>query len=316
MSLRAFAYRPGEVKEIPPADYSRYEGYNRWISAYKPDKSELDWIFASFSLHPLVEEDIASKSDPPKVDEHAGYTFIITDIPVIEENRAAVYKLFLVLGKDHVVSITDHWDIVRAMETRVANREDTIDNLGPDYIAYSFIDLATDNYYPVLDGIEDVIADVEESVISTVDQDVLIRMADARRDLLTLRKSAWRVREVVMALGRGTSPFIAPSTLIYLRDIYDHVTQVMDLIETYRDMLTSAREIYMSAVSVSLNRVMKQLTIIATIMLPLTFIVGIYGMNFRNMPELQWEYGYYAVWAVIILITVCMIIYFRVKKWI
>jgi magnesium transporter len=140
-------------------------------------------------------------------------------------------------------------------------------------------------------------------------------MADARRDLLTLRKSAWRVRDVALELGRGSSPFIAPSTLIYLRDIYDHVTQIMDLVETYRDMLTSAREIYMSAVSVSLNKVMKQLTIIATIMLPLTFIVGVYGMNFKYMPELQWEYGYYVVWAVIILITVGMLVYFRLKKW-
>jgi magnesium transporter len=316
MSLRAFAYRPGAVKEIPSADYSRFAGYNKWISAFKPEKHELEWIFSVFSLHPLVVEDILSRNDPAKVDEHAGYTFIITDIPAIEENRAVVQKLFLILGKDFLVSITDEWDIVRTMETRVINKDDTIDDLGPDYLAYAFIDQSVDRFYPVLDGIEDVIVDVEEGVITRVDREVLVRMADARRDLLALRKSAWRVRDVVLELGRGSSPFIAPSTLIYIRDIYDHVTQIMDLIETYRDMLTSAREIYMSAVSVSLNKVMKQLTIIATIMLPLTFLVGIYGMNFKYMPELQWEYGYYMVWALIILITAVMLVYFRLKKWI
>jgi magnesium transporter len=316
MSLRAFAYRAGEVKEMPPAEYAGFDGYNKWFSVFKPEKQELDWIFSRFSLHPLVVEDILSRNDPPKVDEHAGYTFIITDIPAMDENRAVVHKLFLILGKDFLISITDYWDIVRAMETRLINKDDTIDDMGTDYLAYVFIDLATDNFYPVLDGIEDVIVEVEEGVITRVDRELLVRMADARRDLLTLRKSAWRVRDVVLDLGRGSSPFVAPSTLIYIRDIYDHVTQVMDLIETYRDMLTSAREIYMSAVSVSLNKVMKQLTIIATIMLPLTFLVGVYGMNFKYMPELQWEYGYYAVWALIILITTGMLVYFRLQKWI
>jgi magnesium transporter len=316
MSLRAFAYRPGEVKEIPPADYSGFDGYNKWISALKPEKQELDWLFSRFALHPLVVEDILTGNDPSKVDEHAGYTFIITDVPAIEEGRAVVHKLFLVLGKDFLISITGYWDIVRAAEARLFNADDTLDDMGPDYLAYAFVDQAADSFYPVLDGIEDVIVDVEEGVITRTDSDLLVRMADARRDLLTLRKSAWRVRDVVLELGRGSSPFIAPATLIYFRDIYDHVTQVMDLIETYRDMLTSAREIYMSAVSVSLNKVMKQLTIIATIMLPLTFLVGVYGMNFKYMPELQWEYGYYAVWALIILITVGMLVYFRLKKWI
>jgi magnesium transporter len=191
-----------------------------------------------------------------------------------------------------------------------------LDEKGPDYLAYTFIDRATDMFYPALDNIEDVLAELEELVITNVDAQMLTRMADTRRGLLTLRKSAWRVRDVIMDMSRGSSPFITPSTIIYIRDIYDHVTQVMDLIETYRDILTSARDIYMSAISVSLNKVMKQLTIIATIMLPLTFIVGVYGMNFKYMPELQWEYGYYVIWAVIILITAGMLAYFRLKKWI
>ena len=316
MSLRAFAYRKGEVKEISPEEYRQYEGYSKWFSAFQPDKTELDWIFATFSLHPLVIDDIRTGNDPPKADDFAGYTFVITDIPAMEDGQIVVHKLFLILGRDYLVSITDYWDIVRKMETSLINRQESLDEKGPDYLAYAFMNDATDRFYPALDSIEDVLAELEVLVIKQVDREMLARMADTRRGLLTLRKSAWRIRDVMMQLGRGSSPFIVPSTLVYIRDIYDHVTQVMDLIETYRDILTSARDIYMSAVSLSLNKVMKQLTIISTIMLPLTFIVGVYGMNFKFMPELQWEYGYYVVWAVIILITTGMLIYFRLKKWI
>lgn len=316
MSLRAFAYRKGEVKEISPGDYRQYEGYSKWFSAFRPEKAELDWIFATFSLHPLVIDDILTGNDPPKADDFAGYTFAITDIPAMEDGQIVIHKLFLILGRDYLVSIADYWDIVRKLETSLINRQESLDEKGPDYLAYSFMNQATDMFYPALDSIEDVLAELEVLVIRQVDKEMLTRMADTRHGLLTLRKSAWRIRDMMMQLGRGSSPFIAPSTLVYIRDIYDHVTQVMDLIETYRDILTSARDIYMSAVSLSLNKVMKQLTIIATIMLPLTFIVGVYGMNFKYMPELQWEYGYYAIWAVIILITAGMLTYFRLKKWI
>lgn len=316
MSLRAFVYRKGEINEISPDEYRQHDGYSKWFSAFRPEKAELEWIFATFSPHPLVIEDIQTKNDPPKVDEYAGYTFIITDIPAVEEGQIVIYKLFLILGKDFVVSITDYWDIVRKRETSLINRHEGLDERGPDYLAYTFIDHATDMFYPALDRIEDDLADLEEMVITKVDKQMLSRMADTRRGLLTLRKSAWRVRDVIMEMSRGSSALITPATLIYIRDIYDHVTQVMDLIETYRDILASSRDIYMSAVSLSLNRIMKQLTIIATIMLPLTFIVGVYGMNFKYMPELYWEYGYYAVWAIIILLTAGMLIYFRLNKWI
>ena len=196
------------------------------------------------------------------------------------------------------------------------NRANGLDGLGLDFLAYSLLDHATDQYYPVLDDLEDTITELEEDAVTKPGQELLPKISETRKNLLTIRKSAWQIRNVINDLSRGASPFIASATLIYIRDINDHVTQVMDLIETYREIAASSRDIYMSAVSVSLNQVMKQLTIIATIMLPLTFIVGVYGMNFRNMPELYWEYGYYAVWAVIIAVTVTMLIYFRLKKWI
>ena len=316
MSLQVLAYRKGEVEVIRFEDFDKYQGYNRWISLLHPDKQELDSIFSKFSLHPLVVEDITNPREIPKVDEYSEYTFVVTDIPEYEEGNVIIRKLFLVLGKDFLISISDHWDTIRAIETALINKSNGLDALGPDFLAYSLLDHATDHFYPVLDDLEDTIAELEEDAMTTPGKELLPRMSAVRKNLLTLRKSVWQIRNVINDLGRGASTFIAPPTLIYIRDIGDHITQVMDLIETYRDILGSCRDIYMSAVSVSLNQVMKQLTIIATIMLPLTFIVGVYGMNFQNMPELYWEYGYYGVWAVILAVTVVMLIYFRLKKWI
>lgn len=316
MSLQAFAYRKGEVEVIMIEDFDRYSGYRKWISLRNPDKQELDLIFTKFSLHPLVVEDITNPNEIPKVDEYANYTFIVTDIPEMEVDSVVIHKLSMVVGQDFLISVSDYWGIVRAVETALINKTGTISDNGPDFLAYSLLDHATDRFYPVLDDLEDIITELEDDAMTRPGKQLLPRMADIRKNLLTLRKSVWQIRNVVNDLSRGGSPYIAPSTLIYIRDIDDHITQVMDLIETYRDILASSRDIYMSAVSVSLNQVMKQLTIIATIMLPLTFIVGVYGMNFKNMPELYWEYGYYGVWVIIIAVTLIMLAYFRIKKWI
>ncbi|CAJ35645.1 magnesium/cobalt transporter CorA [Methanocella arvoryzae] len=316
MSLQAFAYRKGEVEVVRPEQFDRYQGYNRWISLTRPEKQDIDLVVSKFSLHPLVIEDITNPREIPKVDEYAGYTFVVTDIPEIENESVIIHKLYIILGKDFLISASDHWDTIRTAETGLINKAGIISESGPDFLAYTLLDHATDHFYPVLDRLEDLIEEIEDEAMATPGKELLSKMADVRKSLLTLRKSAWQIRNVVNDLSRGASPFIAPTTLIYIRDIDDHVTQVMDLIETYRDILTSSRDVYMSAVSVSLNQIMKQLTIIATIMLPLSFIVGVYGMNFKNMPELYWEYGYYTVWVIIISVTLIMLAYFRAKKWI
>jgi magnesium transporter len=316
MSLRVMAYRKGEVKEIALEAFREYEGYNRWVSVSKPDQASLEQIFSAFSLHPLVREDILNPDDPPKVDEYPDYSFMITDIPEIEDGKVVIHKLYIVLGRGYLISITDDWDIIRKAETALISTSDSISGKEVDFLAYTLLDYATDRFYPALDEMEDVISEVEESAAESVDKTVLTRIADVRKGLLALRKSAWRIRDLIMDLDRGESPYISEATIVYVRDIYDHVTQIMDLIETYRDILTSSRDIYMSAMSLTLNQIMKQLTIISTIMLPLTFIVGVYGMNFEFMPELGSPYGYPAVWAVIITIVLGMLAYFRLRKWI
>lgn len=309
-------YRKGDVRELPSDRLAGLDGFNRWVSVLNPEKDELENIYRTFEIHPLVREDIGNTRELPKVDEYAKYTFIVTDIPVVEENGVVMHKLSLILGNDFLISITDQSALIREIETKLMGGADSMDDFGPDYLAYSLIDRAVDAFYPVLDDMEDTVSEIEEETLENVDKAMFARMKTVRKGMLTLRKSAWQIRNVIMEMSRGSSKFITPATLVYVRDIYDHVTQAMDLIETYREILMSSRDVYMSAVSLSLNQVMKQLTIISTIMLPLTFIVGVYGMNFVHMPELEWEYGYYAVWAVIILITVCMLAYFRIKKWI
>jgi magnesium transporter len=178
------------------------------------------------------------------------------------------------------------------------------------------IDAVVDGYFGVVEHLGEQVEALEEELVETPDRETLRRIYALRRQLLILRKAIWPLREVVSELQRGDSPLVAPETLIYLRDLYDHVYQVMDTVETLREMVAGMIDIYLSSISNRLNEVMKVLTMFSTIFIPLTFIVGIYGMNFRYMPELVSRWGYPAVWAVMITMTATMVYYFRRKQWI
>ena len=177
------------------------------------------------------------------------------------------------------------------------------------------IDAIVDHYFIVLENLGEQIEFLEEELVTDPDPGTLQSIHEFKRELIFLRKSVWPLREVIGALERGESPLFHESSLIYLRDVYDHTIQVIDTIETFRDMVSEMLDIYLSSVSNRMNEVMKVLTIIATVFIPLSFIVGLYGMNFTYMPELQWKWGYFMVWAVIILVVVGMLTYFRRKKW-
>jgi magnesium transporter len=268
----------------------------------------------TFDLHPLVVEDMLNENELPKVNEYARYTFIIMDVPE-HNDEFTISKLYVIIGRDFVISQTHNWDVLRSVDATLYSKDDPIQKHGLDYLAYTLIDRAVDRFYPILDDVEDLVSDVEEKVIGKPNREIIATISDARRYLLKIRKSAWLDREVLSALVRGVSPYFTPETMLYLRDVYDHIVQIMDLVETYRDILAAARDTYMSSVSNALNETMKQLTIIATIMLPLTFISSVYGMNFRHMPELYWEYGYYVVLAIMFVLAVSMIVYFKKKGW-
>lgn len=315
MGVRVIAYNQEGLKEIGLDEIAAYPGHVKWISLVSPTPAEIGSVAQLYKLHPLVVDDLSSGQKLPKTNEYSNYTFVIVNVPKYDD-EITILKLYLILGRDFLISSTDYWDIVRTVDDLVYGRAQSIMKQGPDFLAYVLLDHAVDRFYPVLDDIEDMVSDIEERVIERPEKSVILQMSGARRSLLNVRKSAWLIRDVISDLERGSSPFIGRETIIYLRDVYDHVAQVMDLVETYRDILASSRDTYMSSVSNSLNEIMKQLTIIATIMLPLTFIAGVYGMNFKYMPILEWKYGYYAVWAFIIMLTVAMLLYFKKKRWI
>lgn len=184
-----------------------------------------------------------------------------------------------------------------------------------DYLAYALMDAVVDSYFLVVEHIGDKIEELEEKVLSDPNPAILQELHRLKRGLLDIRKSVWPLREEIGSLIKSESTIIRAETKVYLRDLYDHVVQIIDMVETFRDILSGMHDLYLSNISIRMNDIMKTLTIIATIFIPLTFIAGIYGMNFEYMPELKWKWGYFFVWGVMITIAIGMVIYFRKKKW-
>lgn len=187
--------------------------------------------------------------------------------------------------------------------------------MGPDYLAYALIDAIVDHYFTTLENYGDIIAEIEEELFEDHQNDPMGKIHQLKQEMIYLRKSIWPLRELLNQISRGESDLFEKETLIFIRDVYDHTIQVIDTVETYRDLLSGLLDLYLSTLSNRMNEVMKVLTIIATLFIPLTFIAGVYGMNFEYMPELHWRWSYPIVWLVMISISVLMLIYFRRKKW-
>ncbi|MBD3274755.1 MAG: magnesium/cobalt transporter CorA, partial [Candidatus Marinimicrobia bacterium] len=198
---------------------------------------------------------------------------------------------------------------------RMENEKSRLRNSGTDYLAYALIDAIVDHYFIVLDELGERIIGIEESLMNDPGEEILEEIHGLKREMISLRGAIWPMREVIAQIHRGESELFTEKTLLFLRDVYDHTIQVVDTVESYRDLLSGLMDLYLSTLSNRMNEVMKVLTIIATIFIPLTFIAGIYGMNFENMPELGIPWAYPAVWAVMIGVVIVMLIYFRKKKW-
>lgn len=226
-------------------------------------------------------------------------------------------QVSVIIGTNFVISFQEReGDVFNPARERIRHAKGRRRKLGPDYLAYSLLDAIVDSYFIILEKFGEKIETLQEELVTSPTPQTLQTIHDLKREMLFLRKSIWPLREVIGGLGREESPLIKDSTKIYLKDVYDHTIQVIDTVETSRDMLSGILDIYLSSISNRLNAVMKVLTVIATIFMPLTFIVGIYGMNFRYMPELEWHWGYFAVLTVMVIIGISMFFYFKVKKWI
>ena len=277
-----------------------------------------------FGLHHLALEDVINSGQRPKVDEYPEQLFIAMAHPVLDRDTAniRVDQLSLFLGRNYVVSFHpgehDPFEVVRQ---RLRDSVGRIRRRGADYLLYALIDLAIDSGFPVLEWLGDEIERLEDEQLATPTSEGLRRLHHLKRTLVILRRTLWPQREVAGSLLRADSLLIADENKIYYSDCFDHTVQIMDLVETYRDMLTGLLDVYLSSVSYRLNEIMRVLTVIATIFIPLTFITGIYGMNFVNasspwaMPELRWYYGYPLALLLMAVIAAGMLVYFRLRKW-
>jgi magnesium transporter len=282
------------------------------------DAAVIDKLGARFDIHPLVLEDIMTTTQRPKVEDLGNAIFVVLRMIECDKDGTgmAADQLSLILGPNFVISFQETpGDCLGAVRERIRGSKGRIRTLGPDYLAYALIDAVVDNYFFVLEQLGERIDGLEEQLVSEPRRELLHEIHGLKREMISLRKSVWPLREVVSGLERMETKLIKKTTGVFLRDVYDHAIQVIDTVESFREILTSMLETYLSSVSNRMNEVMKVLTIISTIFIPITFLVGIYGMNFPNMPEMRWPWGYALVWGLIVAIVGAMVGFFRRKRW-
>jgi magnesium transporter len=278
----------------------------------------IEKIGKNFDFHPLLLEDILNTEQRPKIEDFEAYIYVVLKMLYYDEktNDLNSEQVSIIFGQNFVISFQEkEGDVFKQMREIIRTGKGRIRKMGADYLAYSLIDAIVDGYFLILEKLGENIEEVEETMMANPSPETLRSIHKLKRRMISLRKSVWPLREVVSALERSESSLIHDQTRIYLKDVYDHTIQVIDTVETYRDVLSGMLDIYLSSISNKMNEIMKVLTIIATIFIPLTFIAGVYGMNFEFMPELKWRWGYPAIWSVMIIIGFSMMVYFRKRKW-
>jgi magnesium transporter len=324
VTLSAFTYGPDRVAEREldgPEDLRPLLGGEGvlWLDVTGVhDVDAVSRVGEVLGLHPLVLADVVNTLQRPKAEVHPDYVFAV--VKMVRWGRGGegldTEQVSLLLGTNWVVTFQERaGDVFDAVRGRIREGTGRIRSAGPDYLFYALLDLVVDHYFLALEAFSEQTEMLEDELLDTPTQDTLARIHGLRREALGLRRAAWPLRELVQTVLRGESDLVVASTEPYLRDVHDHVVQVVDTVETQRDLLGGFQDLYMSALSNRMNEVMKVLTIIATIFIPLTFVAGIYGMNFANMPELQWRWGYLGVWGVMVAVAGGMLAFFRRKRW-
>ena len=275
-------------------------------------------VGSHFQIHPLAMEDIVNTDQRPKLEDFNHHLYIVLKMLTYDEKsrKVEIEQVSLILGRNYVISFQEkEGDVFNNIRARLRNPQGRARTKGADYLVYSILDSIIDNYFVILEKLGERVEEVEAELTADPSVKTLDAIRRLKREAIYLRKSVWPLRTVINNLERGENPLIDPSTLIYLRDVYDHTIHVIDTIETLRDILSGLLEIYLSSISNKMNEIMKVLTVIATIFIPLTFIAGVYGMNFRHMPELEQRWGYPLVLGIMALVTLSMLYFFRRKKW-
>jgi magnesium transporter len=307
------------IEDIEEAFPLKDEATVTWINVSGVHEVDLiEKIGKHFENHPLKKEDTVNTAQRPKMEDFDHYVYVVMKMLYLDKEQDAVHseQVSLILGPTFLMSFQEQpGDVFDALRERIRKGKGRIRKAGCDYLAYALMDALVDNYFVILEHFGEKMELLEEDLIENPTPEILESIHNMKQEMILLRKRIWPLREVVGSLTRGDSPLVRESTGVYLRDVYDHTIQVIDTIESFRDVLGGMLDIYLSTVSNKMNEVMKVLTIIATIFIPLTFLAGIYGMNFKYIPELEWRWGYFAAWGVMIATFVLLMFYFRRKKW-
>jgi len=282
------------------------------------DVTVIEEFGREFDLHPLILEEIAFTDQRPKFEDFGDYLFVVLKMLSYNEEKKSIEgeQISLILKDSCVISFQEkEGDIFDPVRARIRSNKGRIRKMGADYLFYVLLDAVVDHYFLILEKYGDSIEDLDDAIVENPNSNILQVVHSIKRDVLFMRRSAWPLREVLNGILRSETPLLKKTTDMFLRDVYDHTIQVIETVDTFRDMLAGIHDTYLTSMSNRMNEVMKVLTIIATIFIPLTFIAGIYGMNFTFMPELKWKGGYFMVWGVIVVVAFLMIWFFRRKKW-
>jgi len=319
--IRVMAYSPENLEEREIRDLESIPELLEkwpvtWINVdglgHEPTIRRLGEIF---DLHRLAIADVVNVYQRAKVEDYPGCLFIVTRM-VLDEGELHSEQISMFLGKNYVLTFQERpGDCLDPVRERIRKGAGRIRQAGPDYLAYAILDAVVDHYFPVLEEYGERLEDLEDTVITRPTSGIVSRVHKIRRELLSIRRAVWPKREAVNSLMRESTPLVTDETRLYLRDVYDHAVQVIDLVENYRDIASGLMEAYLSSVSNRMNEIMKVLSVFATIFIPLTFIAGIYGMNFDDMPELHWKFGYPLALGFMVVIAVVMLAFFRRAGW-
>jgi len=300
------------------------------IDEVKLDSAKITWINIDglsnpgiiekagklFNLHPLIMEDIVTVGQRPKIEDMGEYSFIVLKMLYFangEKKELVSEQVSFILGSNYLITFQEkEGDVFNVIRERLRTSKGRIRKLGADYLTYSLVDSVIDNYFNILESIGERIESLEDIMISSPTAESLVEMYGLKRQILFLTQSLWPLRGVVNSFGHSLQ---SDALRLYIRDLYDHIVQIIDTVEAYRSILSEMVEIYLSSISNKLNEVMKILTIISTIFMPLAFITGVYGMNFKHMPFLENQYGYPLIVGLMAFISILMLLYFRRKRW-
>lgn len=329
--IRLFAYGPDGFEETTverPGDLAAWRGRYpvTWVDVDGvEDDAGVHGIAEMFNLHGLAEQDVRNPVQRPKVEAYGDHLFLVARMLFLSPGGTLESEqLSLFLGRGFIVTFQQSrpGDCLESVRQRLRKGEGHLRRQGADFLLWALLDATVDGYFPVLEAYGEGLEDLEERILEHPRPDCITGIHQAKRDLLSLRRVAWPLRDVLGALLRDDNPLVSAETRMFLRDCHDHLVQVIDMVETYREFVADLMDAYHSSVANRLNQVMKILTIIATVFMPLSFLAGVYGMNFHtedsplNMPELSWRYGYLLFWGVCVASVVGMVAWFRRQGWI